>query len=46
MNVQLHKLEKMLVINHLTTNSTKTKNYNKLVMSLISDPSENRYRIS
>ena len=40
MNVQLHKLEKMLVINHLTANSTKTKNYNKLVMSLISDPSK------
>lgn len=40
MNIQLHKLEKMLVINHLTANSTKTKNYNKLVMSLISDPSK------
>lgn len=39
-NIQLHKLEKMLVINHLTANSTKTKNYNKLVMSLISDPSK------
>lgn len=40
MNIQLHKLEKMLVINHLTANSTKTKNYNKLIMSLISDPSK------
>lgn len=37
LNVQLHKLEKMLVINHLTNNTTKTKNYNKLITFLISD---------
>lgn len=36
-NEILHKLEKYLIINNLTRNTTKLKNYNKLIVTLLSD---------
>ncbi|WP_296879354.1 DUF262 domain-containing protein [Thomasclavelia sp.] len=37
LNSRLHKLEKYIIINNLTRNTTKVKNYNKLVMILLKD---------
>lgn len=37
---KLHLLEKYLVYNNLTKDSSKTKNYNKMCMTIINDPNK------